>query len=256
MTDFVFLFTDERVVSFILLFVRMSSIFIFLPFFSSASIYPTVKAAIAFTFAILAYPILPPLAFEINGASVLLAVISELAFGFATGFVLNLLFGAVQFAGEQISFAMSFSMSSALDPQSEATSTTIAQFLYLLAILLFLAFDGHHLILLFLTKSLFAAPLGGFVFGADYLIYAIKGFGWLFILGVMLAFPIIALSLLADIAFGMIMKTVPTFNLLVVGMPARILLALLVLTATCGSFAFAFKNEFMKAFNALGTLFF
>ncbi|MDR2638914.1 MAG: flagellar type III secretion system protein FliR [Helicobacteraceae bacterium] len=256
MTDFAFFFSEERVVSFILLFIRLGAIFIFLPFFSSASVYPSVKGAIAFLFAVSLYPTLPPIGFELNGASVLLAVISELAFGFAAGFVLNLIFGAVQYAGEQISFAMSFSMASAVDPQNEASSTVIAQFLYLLAILLFLAFDGHHLILLFLAKSLFAAPLGGFVFGYDYLYYAIKGFGWLFILGTTIAFPILALSLLADIAFGMIMKTVPSFNLLVVGMPARILLALIVLTLTCGSFALAFRNEFMRAYDALGALFF
>jgi flagellar biosynthetic protein FliR len=104
--------------------------------------------------------------------------------------------------------------------------------------------------------SLSAAPLGGFVFGYDFLYYAIKGFGWLFVLGTAIAFPILALSLLADIAFGMIMKTVPSFNLLVVGMPARILLALIALSVTCGSFALAFKGEFMKAYNALGALFF
>jgi flagellar biosynthetic protein FliR len=109
MTDFAFFFTEERVVNFILLFVRMGTIFIFLPFFSSATIYPTVKAAIAFLFAVLLYPILPPIGFELNAASVLLAVISELVFGFSIGFVLNLLFSAVQYAGEQIRFSMSFS---------------------------------------------------------------------------------------------------------------------------------------------------
>ncbi|MDR2151290.1 MAG: flagellar type III secretion system protein FliR [Helicobacteraceae bacterium] len=256
MSEFAFFFTEERVVNFVLLFIRLGAIFVFLPFFSSASIYPTIKAAIAFLLAVALYPILPPIGFALNGASVLLAVISEIAFGFAAGFVLNLIFGAVQYAGEQISFAMSFSMASAIDPQSEATSTVIAQFLYLTAILLFLAFDGHHLILLFLAKSLFAAPLGGFVFGYDYLYYAIKGLGWLFALGASIAFPILALSLLSDIAFGMIMKTVPSFNLLVVGMPARILLALIVLIVTCGSFALVFKNEFMKAYDALASLFF
>ncbi|MDR3347882.1 MAG: flagellar biosynthetic protein FliR, partial [Helicobacteraceae bacterium] len=163
---------------------------------------------------------------------------------------------AVQYAGEQISFSMSFSMASAIDPQNEASSTIIAQFLYLIAILLFLAFDGHHLILLFLAKSLHAAPLGGFVLGIDFLLYAVKGFAWLFVLGTTIAFPILALSLLSDIAFGMIMKTVPSFNLLVVGMPVRIFLALIVLSVTCGSFAIVFKNELIRSFNALGMLFF
>ncbi|MDR2906056.1 MAG: flagellar type III secretion system protein FliR [Helicobacteraceae bacterium] len=256
MTDFAFFFTDDRVVSFILLFIRVGAIFVFFPFFSAATIYPAVKGAIAFLLAVAFYPILPPLGFAINGANVMTAIFSELLFGFAAGFVLHLVFGAVQYAGEQISFAMSFSMAATMDPQTESNSTMITQFLYMIAILLFLALDGHHLVLLFFAKSLTAAPLGLALFTADFARYAIKGFAWLFTLGVMIAFPITALSLLSDIIFGMIMKTVPSFNLLVVGLPARILLAFLVLTATMASFAFVFQKEFQRAYNALAPLFF
>ena len=256
MSDFAFFFTDERVVNFVLLFVRLSAIFVFVPFFSSTSIFPTLKASIAFFLTLLMYPLLPPLGFTLNADNVLFAVISEAAFGFAAGFIVQLVFTAVQFAGEQISFAMSFSMASSMDPQSEANSTVITQFIYLLALLLFLAFDGHHLMLLFFAHSLDVIPLGGFVLSELFLEYAVKGFGWMFVLGVMIAFPIIALSLLSDIAFGMIMKTVPSFNLLVVGMPARIFIALLVLTITMGSFAVLLHKEFLRAFNSLAVIFY
>ncbi|GHV01943.1 flagellar biosynthetic protein FliR [Campylobacterota bacterium] len=255
MTEFAFFFTDERVVNFILLFTRIGSIFVFVPFFSSQTIYPSVKGAIAFLFTIVLYPILPPIIFELSADRVLFAVLSELAFGFAMGVIVQLVFAGMQYAGEHISFAMSLSMATAMDPQSESNSTIITQFIYMFAILLTLAFDGHHLILAFLARSIESVPLGVFVFGESYLLYVIKGFGWLFVIGLVVAFPIIALSLLSDIAFGMIMKTVPSFNLLVVGLPARIFLSILVLTATMASTAVLFRAEFMRGFNALATLF-
>lgn len=256
MTDFAFFFTEERVVNFVLLFVRLSAFFVFLPFFSSATIYPTVKAAFAFLIALAFYPLLPPLGFVPTGSSVLLAVLTEALFGFAVGFVVQMVFAAIQLAGEQISFVMGFSMASSMDPLSQTSSPIISQFLYLFAILIFLAFDGHHLLLMFAARSLEALPLGGFLLGGNYLEYTLSAFGWMFVLAFMIAFPIIALSILSDIVFGMIMKTVPSFNLLVIGFPAKIFVAFMVMVAVMGSIALLFKMEFMKAFDALGRIFY
>lgn len=256
MTEFAFFFTEERVVSFILLFVRISSFLVFLPFFSSASIFPTIKAAFALLLAVALFPLLEPLTFTPTAATVLFAVITEIAFGFAGSYIISLVFAALQLGGEKISFAMSFSMATSVDPQSQTSSTVITQFLYMIAILLFLSFDGHHLLFIFLVKSFEALPLGSFLFTDDYLLYVIKAFGWSFVLGITFAFPIIALAILSDIVFGMIMKTVPSFNLLVVGIPAKIIVAFVVLIAVMGGFAFIFKEEFMKAFGVLMKIFF
>ena len=256
MTDFTLLLGDEQVVNFMLLFVRLSGLFVFFPFFSSATIYPTVKAAFAFYLAILLYPIAPPLAFEPTAMGVVAAVITEALLGFMAGFVLHLVFAMLQLAGEQISFVMGFSMATAMDPISQTSSPMISQFFVLFATLLMLAFDGHHLILFFMARSLETLPLGTFVMGEGFLIYSIEAFGWLFVMGFMIAFPILALSILADVVFGMIMKTVPSFNLLVVGFPAKILVAFVVMIAVMGSIAFLFQKEFMKAFEALGRVFY
>lgn len=256
MTDFAFFFTEERVVGFVLLFVRVSAFLVFLPFFSSGSIFPTVKAAIAFLFAIMFFPLLPPLGFTPTSTTVLLAVLTEIMFGFAASYILSLIFSAVQMAGDHISFAMSFSMATSMDPQSQTNSTVITQFLHLLAILIFLAFDGHHQVLIFLANSLTELPLGGFLFTDDYFLYIVKAFGWMFIIAFSIAFPIVALTILSDIVFGMIMKTVPSFNLLVVGIPAKIMVAFMVLVAVTGGFAFVFRQEFMKAYGVFAKIFF
>jgi flagellar biosynthesis protein FliR len=77
----------------------------------------------------------------------------------------------------------------------------------------------------------------------------------MFMVGFMIAFPIIALSLLADIIFGMLMKTMPQFNLLVIGFPIKIMVAFGVLIATLTSTMLIVKGEMLEAFNALEMFF-
>jgi len=79
----------------------------------------------------------------------------------------------------------------------------------------------------------------------------VDAMGNLFALGFSVAFPIIALSLLSDIIFGMLMKTMPQFNLLVVGFPIKIALSLVVWFAVLGSMMMVFKEEFQGAIDVL-----
>jgi flagellar biosynthetic protein FliR len=72
-----------------------------------------------------------------------------------------------------------------------------------------------------------------------------------FLLGIAMAFPIIAISLMGDIIFGMIMKTMPQFNLLVVGFPIKITIAFIVLVAIISSLMQLFSNEMLQVFDAI-----
>jgi len=253
MFDFLQFLTSASVVTFMLLFVRISALFVFMPFFSSEIISATVKPAVAFYMTIFFFPLVPTIGFELTPSNVMLAVMMELLFGFAVGVILRFAFAALQYAGEQIAFVMGFSMAAAIDPQTAQSTPIISQFLNTLAILFFLIFDGHHLILLFMSNSLGTISLGGFLLTDTYLEFAMGEMAHLFVMGFSLAFPILALSLLSDIIFGMIMKTMPSFNLLVIGFPAKIAVSFVVLIAVIGSMMVVFKSEFVRTFNLLGS---
>jgi flagellar biosynthesis protein FliR len=251
--DFSQFLTSNELSSFFLLYVRMSALFVFFPFFSSDTIPPTVKAALSLYLTILFYAILPIETVDYSNATYGVAVIVELLFAFTAGLILKFVFSALQYAGELISFIMGFSMATTIDPTTSVSMPMISQFLNSLALLIFLLFDGHHLILLFMSASLEALPLGTFVFHEGLFEAIMKSMMHLFILGFSLAFPIIALSLLSDIIFGMIMKTMPAFNLLVIGFPAKIIVAFGVFVAVISSMMVIFKSEFMLAYNILET---
>jgi len=249
------IFTDTYVVGFILLFFRFGALFMATPIFSHKSIPMTIKFSMAFFFSIVFYSSMPPLTIPINTQSIVLAILSELLFGLAIGIVLQLAFNVITFAGGMISFMMGFSMASAIDPQSGVSMPIISQFLSLMALMVLFVIDMHHWILLFINDSLASIPLGGFVMSENLFNYMISATTNMFMVGFMIAFPIIALSWLADVIFGMLMKTMPQFNLLVIGFPIKIMVAFVVLIATFGATMLILKTQMQDAFNYLEMFF-
>jgi len=247
--------SPQNVVGFMLLFFRMAGLFIMVPMFSHMSIPMTIKTAIAFVFTVLFFSVMPPLQMEVTMTNIVLAIISEFLLGFTVGLILQLVMHIMTFAGIQISFIMGFSMASVVDPQSGISMPVISNVLALLSLMIFLALDGHHVVLLFVNDSLQEVALGGFMLNEEIFNYMLKATVNMFMVGFMIAFPIVALSLLADVIFGMLMKTMPQFNLLVIGFPIKIMVAFVVIIATLATFMTIFSREMYEAFKHLPILF-
>jgi len=248
------IFNDTNIVGFVLLFFRFSALFLAVPIFSHSNIPMNVKASLAFFFTVIFYSSMPPLTFEINMLNIIVAVLGEFMFGLVVGLILLLAYNIITFAGGQISFMMGFSMASAIDPQSGISMPIISQFLSLMGLMVLFEMDLHHWMLLYINSSLSQIPLGGFLMSESlfkYLMYATTN---MFLVGFMIAFPITALSWLADVIFGMLMKTMPQFNLLVIGFPIKIGLSIAVIIAILSSLMFMFKRELFDIFKTLSTI--
>jgi flagellar biosynthetic protein FliR len=249
------IFSDAYIVGFILLFFRFGALFMAVPIFSHNSIPMEVKAAMAFFFTIVFYSSMPPLSIEITVPSIVMAILSEMLFGLAIGTILQLAFNVITFAGGQISFMMGFSMASAIDPQSGISMPIISQFLSLISLMMLFSIDMHHWMLLFIDSSLQKIPLGGFLINEHFFNYLVKAASNMFLVGFMIAFPITALSWLADVIFGMLMKTMPQFNLLVIGFPIKITVSFAILIATFSAMMLILKGQMVEAFNFLEMFF-
>lgn len=249
------IFSEGRTIAFILLFTRFTALFMAVPIFSHMNIPVSIKAAMAFFFTIVFFSALPPVEIPLNGLSITVAILGEMLFGLAVGTVLQLAYHVVTFAGGQISFMMGFSLASAIDPQSGISMPIVSQFLALLALMVLLEFDLHHWILLYASESIARVPLGGFMLTPTLFQYIVHAAGNMFVVGFMIAFPITALSMLADLIFGMLMKTMPQFNLLVIGMPIKIAVAFVVLMVTLAATLKIVMAQSQDAFNFLEKLF-
>ena len=249
------IFSEERTVAFFLLFTRFTALFMAVPIFSHANIPMSIKAAMAFFFTVFFFGALPPLDIPTDTLSLTVAILGEMLFGLAVGIVLQLAYHVITFAGGQISFMMGFSLASAIDPQSGVSMPIISQFLALLALMILLVFDLHHWILLYASASIASVPLGGFMMTPSLFHYIMHAMTNMFVVGFMIAFPITALSMLADVIFGMLMKTMPQFNLLVIGMPIKIAVSFVVLMVTLGATLMIVTSQTQNAYNFLEKLF-
>lgn len=242
-------FAQDSVITFMLLFVRFSSLFAFMPFFSHTNVPVSVKGALALYFTIIFYTVAPAADVRMNASELIAAIIMEGAFGFIAGFFISTLFAAVGFAGEQISIVMGFSMASTFDPQNQQSSQVLSVMLSFFTLIILLATDGHHLMIQYIEHSIKEVPIGHFALTKEYLEYSLVSVKNIFLIGFTIAFPLMAMSLLSDIIFGMIMKTMPSFNILVAGIPIKIILGIAVLTAILTSVALIFKNRFFDIIN-------
>ncbi|WP_457561101.1 flagellar biosynthetic protein FliR [Caminibacter sp.] len=245
------LLNPVNTVTFLLLFIRISSLFSFMPFFNYVNIPMSSKAALSLWLSILFFPIVPKITFEINLVNLALAIFNEVAIAFFVGTALQLIFDILKFSAEQISFIMGFTMANVIDPNFGGQSTILSQFLIWVAILIFLAIGGDHAEILYMSKMMQMLPFGAFFNYHSVYEYFIVYMGKYFLLGIGFAFPIIAVSLMSDIIFAMIMKTMPQFNLLVVGFPIKIFISFLVLIAILGSMMSVFSREIEEVFKIL-----
>ena len=247
-------FGADKVITFMLLFARLSGLIVFFPFYSHNQIPMVVKTLLVFALCIVLFPLSHAHEHAIN--FLFMEILSEAMLGLCAGLLLNIVFAILQMAGEQISMIMGFSMASVLDPQTGTNSPVIANILNFIALLAFLMLDGHHLILQFYSTSLSAIPLGDFYPRNGVMSYALKLFGNLFMFGFVLSFPIIALSMLSVAIFGMLMKTMPQFNLLVIGYPIKVTIGFSVLIAILAGIVKIITDMMVQILNDMPALFF
>jgi len=245
------LLNPDHIYTFLLLFVRISTLFVFLPFYNHMSVSMQIKGAFAFYLAIVLYPVIPVTPEPPTTSEFFAAILSEVIMGLLAGLAMNIVFAIISYAGDIVSFVMGFSMASVIDPQTQQQSPLVGQFFLLMATVVMLSFNGHYMILLWMVDALKTAPLGDIVMNHSMFDYLMNAMSGLFKFGFSIAFPIIALSLLSDVIFGMLMKTMPQFNLLVVGYPIKIFLSMSVWIAIFGSIMILFKGHFLNAIDIL-----
>ena len=255
MESLVKLFGENQVILCFLLFARLSGLFAFFPFFSHANIPLSIKTSITFFMVVFLFPLLPALHVTPTFLNLTLAIVSEILIGLIAGLFLTIALSILQMAGMQMSFVMGFTMASVVDPQTSTSIPVLSQILALIGLMIVLAFNGHHQMLIFIADSLSLLPLGTFYPQLNIVDYLLKATTGMFVYGFILSFPVVAFSLLLDVVFGMLMKTMPQFNLLVVGFPIRIAVSLVVIIVTLASVMLLFKREFQEALNQLTLLF-
>jgi len=155
--------------------------------------------------------------------------IDQVVIGLAMGFVLRLLFGALELGGQIIATQMGLGFASLVDPQNGVQAPVISVFYNLVGTLLFLALNGHLILLQLLSGSFKTLPVGTHGLSADGLWSLATWAGQMFAGGVLIALPTVAALMIVNLAFGVMTRAAPQLNLFAVGFPISLLLGLIIM---------------------------
>ncbi len=215
---------------FLILMARLSGL-AFAPIFSTRGIPALWKGALALILSFLAWKLGVADDFMVPESflAYTLIFISEFLIGFILALMTQFFFAAVQLAGQIIDTQMGFGIVNVIDPMSGVQAPLLGNFKYILALLVYLQIDGHHLFLQALFESFQFIPIGSLSLRPELYQSMISLFGNIFELGFKLSLPLVGALLAADFILGIMSRTIPQMNIFMVGMPAKILLGFAIL---------------------------
>lgn len=226
---------------------RVSGLMLFAPFFSSAMIPMRVKAVLAITTTAVLYPVYAPHLRTFAVSEWPAMVGSEMLVGIAIGLATNAVIEAAQLAGQVLSIQMGYSLVNILDPNTQVESTVVAVFHQGLAMLIFLTLGVHHWILRAVARSFDYLPPGTALM-TPVLSQALLHEGAIVLeLGMQIAGPVLAATLLADVVLGLLGKASPQMPLMLLGPAIKSMIGVLLLGGTIAFWPHLFERYFSQS---------
>jgi flagellar biosynthetic protein FliR len=237
------LISTAEIIRFGIVLVRLSGIMIFAPFFSNQSIPVQIRVVFTLVATLVLAPALPlqVLPAGLDLATVTTVFINEILVGAILGIAASFIFAGFQFAGQIISFQLGFSLINVIDPQTQVEAPVFSFIYNYVGLLFFLLINGHHWFLLAISESFRFLPVGGIHLQAPLLAYIIRLSAQVLVIGIRVAGPVIAVTVITDIVMGVIGRAAPHIYIIIVGMPLKILVGF-----GCLSFSFYFLPRFLE----------
>jgi flagellar biosynthetic protein FliR len=230
-------------------FLRLSGFLMVAPLFGQSLVPGRVKLVFALFMTLVLAPLSPPAAFiDPFSATALLTAAQQLLIGVALGFVVQLVFDALLFAGQVIANTMGLGFATMVDPNRGASTVVVSQFFLILGLLLFLAVDGHLVLLSVLADSFRWLPPGPAGLTAPAFATVAAWGGKIFSAGALIALPAVVGLLLVNLALGVVSRAAPQLNLFAVGFPASMLLGFAMLMLSLPSLQGGFERLLLEAF--------
>lgn len=191
------------------------------PGFSFKGLPNTFKVGLSLTFSIIVYSLTPNIPVESSIVLFFIYLAKEVLFGLALGYIVDLVFGAVEIAGQLVDFQSGFSMGNVFDPSMGTQASYYGRIYHWILLSLFFIFNMHHYLIESIINSFQIVPIGAVDFANFNILGVLVLFSRVFEIGFNLAAPMVIIVLLTDIVLGIISKSVPQINVLMLGMPIK-----------------------------------
>ena len=241
-----FNFTWNEFFCFIILVFRSGGILKGMPFFGGEIVPTQVKICLSIVLAIILMPVVtirisPRIP---NHFSLIWLAMSEILIGLIIGFAANLIFEGIQLSGQLVGFQIGLAVANVMDPLTQNQISIFAHMEFMVALLIFLALNAHHIFLEAIVKSFEIVPPMCFHPGGALMAKIINLSGGVFIIALQIGAPVIAALLFTNACFGIMARLVPQMNVFIVGFPLNIGLGIITLATSFSMLVYLFRKLF------------
>ncbi|HEY8297267.1 MAG TPA: flagellar biosynthetic protein FliR [Candidatus Baltobacteraceae bacterium] len=215
--------------TFLLVLMRTATMLAVFPIFSASQIPSYSKVAIAVIIAFLLYRTVPAIAPFGNMGELVVAAISQVALGLIVGFVAQLVFAGIQFAGQLLDIQIGFAVANIINPTTQQSVTVLGELELVLATLVFLISNSHLLLLQGIGGSFDLLPLPYINLDPSVAGNIVAFFSQSFWIVFKIAAPPAIALFLVNVALGLMARVAPQMNVFVVGFPLQIGIGLIML---------------------------
>jgi flagellar biosynthetic protein FliR len=221
------------------------------PPFNSRLIPVQVKALLSVGLTLPLYPYLRGTLPSLETSDIVFSAALQIFIGAALGFLVLMLFSALQAAGDMLDLFGGFTLATAYDPLSFNQSSVFGRFYNLVAVTILFATQGHLLVLRGLLQTFHTLPLNVTFSLETFSRLLLKGITEMFLAALQIAGPLVAVLFLTDVAFGLLNRVAPALNAFQLGFPAKIFLLIMLSTLAITSLPQVVETLVDKAVSAV-----
>ncbi|WP_421866705.1 flagellar biosynthetic protein FliR [Motiliproteus sp.] len=215
---------------------RISSFFMAVPLIGTQLVPVRVRLSLALAVTLVVVPLLPPMP-VIEGLSpqMLVIIVQQMVIGFVLGFMVQVLFQLFIVVGQVISNQMGLGFASISDPVNGVSVVALSQLYLMIVMMLFLAFNGHQVLIEVIVTSFHIMPVGATLSSDVFWEVASSG-SWMFAGALLMALPAVIALLIVNFAFGIMTKAAPQLNVFAIGFPFTMLFGLFIVWVSLAGF--------------------
>jgi len=240
----------ERFYTFLWPMLRISALMVTAPLFSNNAFNLRLRILLALVLTWLVYPLHSWPRMDPTAASGLAEMFNQIAIGASMGLILQIVVAALVVAGQTIATAMGLSMANMLDP-NVGNVPVISQLLLILAMLVFVGFGGHAILLGLISESFHTWPIGTSVLSQDLYGRIIQWSSMMFLGAVLMALPVMVSLLFINVGLGVVTRAAPSLNIFAVGFPAMIIAGFLILIISMESIGGRIEWLWLQGFDVV-----
>lgn len=221
---------------FFLIMMRMHSMMMTAPFFSSSVIPFRYKALFSYFITALIFPLVVRHGYTVSGnaGEYAMMVLREVTIGIYIGFLASVIFSAFQLAGQYFAVQIGFGMSEVVDPLAQVSVPIVGQLKNLIGLLVFFYINGHHFMISAVYRSYELAPLFSLQPKSIdiFMKHLVHSFSGMFVVALKIALPVLITVFLVSVSMGILAKAAPQMNVMMLGFPFKIMVSFVLLALT------------------------